>query len=109
MSFISTKLARHPNARGLLLGGPETGDRLVSVRAGLSLSLQARTKFVRYDGLEKTACDGHPSVRDHQTLANIVLAAIGSAGGIGAYCTASDIAQCQSGCCYNAQCCEFFL
>lgn len=75
LAFARDLLQRHPQARLLLMAGPNFVAEVRAVAAALDSS-GLRVRVVPYAGLELTGCDWHPSLRDHQRLAEALSEAL---------------------------------
>jgi len=74
VAFARMLMARQPQAKFVLMGSDAFYDLVSEVAT--TLNAPARVATVRFGGLAVTGCDYHPSLADHQGLADLLQTAL---------------------------------
>lgn len=76
--FLAVLMARHPQARFILMAGDPFFEDVEAVAKGAG----DRVRVIRTVEMELTGCDWHPSLKDHRAMADQVSAAIAGLPGL---------------------------
>jgi lysophospholipase L1-like esterase len=73
VAFAESLLSRRPEAQLVLMGAEAFEAEVEQVAAALNAVARAKpVATVRFGGLELTGCDYHPSLADHEALADLI-------------------------------------
>ncbi|MEN2790996.1 SGNH/GDSL hydrolase family protein [Sphingomonas oligophenolica] len=76
IAFARALLAKQPQARLILMGSDVFHADVTRIAGALGKAAPGRVSAIHFTGLDLGGCDWHPSLRDHQRLADMLQAEI---------------------------------
>lgn len=76
VAFLRMLMASQPQARVLLMGGDTFFDDVQAIATEAGQGAPKPIVTLHFGGLEMTGCNWHPSLKDHQALADLLQGAI---------------------------------
>jgi len=70
--FVGDLRSKYPRARFLLMGSDRFIGEVRRVADDLNKGSGQPVRIVQFGGLDLQGCDWHPSLADHQRLANLI-------------------------------------
>jgi len=82
VEFLHALMARHPQARFILMGSEDFIAEVERVAAVLDQTSRGRVTTLRFGELDRDGCDWHPGLADHRTLADLLERTIAGMEGV---------------------------